>query len=162
MNKKLFKLKLADVVAVPCLGGNHAFMIFVCKNQWGYGFGVFKESSSSTAPPNELSASGVPIYTELSPIKSGRWSIVANRPDLLCQFPPTLPIYHAKRDNIANDLIGKYGSSESEDGEIKSLTEMEANQFGLTDGSYRQIRIESEVETYLNSVIHLHNKEKSR
>jgi hypothetical protein len=139
-------------LAIPRERGGYYFVIYITSNQLGYAFGIFEGYrqvpyvSSTWAPiPTKY-----PVYSGRGFVVSGRWRHVGRRDDLLKLFPKSPEIYHSKMDTLTNDEIGPFGSAESIAGELRTLTESEALEVGLMQGTYRQIMVEEQFEKYLN------------
>jgi hypothetical protein len=144
-------LKPGDIFAIPREKGGYYFVIYITSNRFGEAFGIFDghrqvpHLSSSWKPiPAKF-----PVYTGKTRVISGRWRRIDHREDLLGLFPKSPEIYHSKSDNPSNDRIGPYGSGETATEELRDLTESEAKQIGLIQGTYHQGMLEEQFEKYL-------------
>jgi hypothetical protein len=152
---KKVTLKPGAILAIPRKMGGFYFVIYITTNQFGDAFGIFDGhrqvpyvSSRWKPVPAKF-----PVYTGKALVVSGRWSRIDHREDLLDLFPKSPEIYHSKSDNPSNDRIGPYGSGETVTGELRELTESEAKQIGLIQGTYRQVMLEEEFEKYLQETL---------
>jgi len=152
---KKVSLKPGDLLAIPREKGGFYFVIYITSNRFGEAFGIFEghwpvphlPSSWTPVPAN------LPVYTGKSLVVSGRWRRIDHREDLLDLFPKSPEIYHSKSDHPSDDQIGPYGSGETATEELRNLTESEANQIGLIQGTYRQVMLEEQFEKYLDETL---------
>lgn len=148
-------LKPGDILTVPREKGGYYFIIYITSNVFGEAFGVFEGHRqvpyvSSRWEPVPIK---YPVYTGKALVVSGRWRRIDHREDLLDLFPKSPEIYHSKSDNPSNDQIGPYGSGETATDELRQLTEAEARQIGLIQGTYRQVMLEEQFEKYLQNTL---------
>lgn len=150
-SRKTPRLKAGDVLAIPRKRGGDYFVVYITSNRFGDAFGILKEFGELSDLPLDWSPHpfGTPVYSGKASVANGRWRRLGRREDLLKLFSQSPPIYHRKADNLSNQLIGSHGSAESPSGSLRDLTELEADQIGLTKGTYRQIMLEEELERYL-------------
>jgi hypothetical protein len=148
---KRVSLRPGDILAVPREKDGYYFIIYIASNRFGEAFGIFSGHRQIPRLPAkwEPVPAKFPVYTGKSLVVSGRWRRIDHREDLLDLFPKAPEIYHSKSDNPSNGRIGPYGSAEAATGELRELTEAEANQIGLTRGTYRQVMLEEQFEKYL-------------
>lgn len=152
---KKVSLKPGDILAVPREKGGYYFVIYITSNRIGEAFGIFEGHRqvpyvSSRWEPVPIK---YPVYTGRALVVSGRWRRIDHREDLLDLFPKSPEIYHSKSDNPSDDQIGPYGSGETATGELRDLTEAEANQIGLIRGTYHQGMLEEQFEKYLQGTL---------
>ena len=148
-------LKPGDILAIPRENGGYYFVIFITSNRFGEAFGIFDGHGQApylctTWEPVPIKD---PVYTGKALVVSGRWRQIGHRQDMLDLFPRSPEIYHSKSDNPSNNNIGSYGSAEVSTGELRALTEAEANRIGLIAGTYRQIMIEEQFQKYLQDTL---------
>lgn len=153
VNRKKVTLVPGDIVAIPRMMGGYYFIVHIASNQFGEAFGLLGGHSDVPELPSDWAPVPIkyPTYSGNAFVANGRWKRVGHRDDLLGLFPKSPPIYHSKSDNILNDSIGKYGSAETASGELRDLTESDADEIGVLARKYRQIMLEEEFEGYLQS-----------
>jgi hypothetical protein len=152
---KKVSLKPGDVLAIPREKGGYYFVIYIISNRFGEAFGIFggHRQVPHVASRWEPVPVRLPVYTGKSLVVSGRWRRIDHREDLLDLFPKSPEIYHSKSDNPSNDRIGPFGSGETSAEELRDLTESEANQIGLIQGTYHQGMLEEQFEKYLQDTL---------
>jgi hypothetical protein len=152
---KKVSLKPGDVLAVPREKGGYYFVIYIASNRFGEAFGIFEGHRQVPYVSSRWEPVPVkyPVYTGKALVVSGRWRRIDHREDLLDSFPKSPEIYHSKSDHPSDDQIGPYGSGEKATEELRQLTEAEARQIGLIQGTYRQVMLEEEFEKYLQETL---------
>lgn len=152
---KKVSLKPGDVLVVPREKGGYYFVIYITSNRFGEAFGIFEGHRQVPYVSSrwELVPARFPVYTGKSLVVSGRWRRIDHREDLLELFPKSPEIYHSKSDHPSDDQIGPYGSGETATEELRQLTEAEAKQIGLIQGTYRQVMLEEQFEKYLQDTL---------
>jgi hypothetical protein len=134
--KRVAKPKPGDVVAIPVAGGYRPAVVLV-RNRFGTALGLFTGVSPNGQVGRLRGAPGRPVYTDESLIKDGTWPVVDHDESLLELFPADPPIYH--RPNAWPGIdTGEFGAAETADGTMTPISEDEAREVGLTDGTYRQ------------------------
>lgn len=148
-------LKPGDILAVPREKGGYYFVIYITSNRFGEAFGVFDGHGQVPHVSSrwEPLPARYPVYTGKALVINGRWRRIDHREDLLDLFPKSPEIFHGKSDHPSSDQIGPYGSGETAAGEFRELTEYEANQIGLSQGTYRQIMLEEQFEKHLQDTL---------
>jgi hypothetical protein len=152
---KKVSLKPGDILAIPREKGGYYFVIFITSNRFGEAFGIFQghRQIPYVSSKWEPAPAKLPGYTGRALVVSGRWRRIGHREDLLDLFPTSPEIYHSKSDHPLDDQIGPYGSGETATEELRDLTESEANEIGLIQGTYRQIMLEEQFEKYLQDTL---------
>ena len=125
--------KRGDLVAIPAGAGRWAFAVVLAHNPFGIAWGLFegrhrlKAYSVMHHPPTHRYS----VYTADDPVALGKWRVVWNHEGLLGLFPTDPERYRvdAAERNVA----------ESPSGRVRPLSTREANEVGLTDGSYRPV-----------------------
>src|SRR5690606_31984181 len=122
---------------------------------WGEAFGIFDGYTKipHVFPTWKPMPIKYPIYTGKTLVASGRWRKVDHRDDLLDLFPRSPEIFHRKSDHPSNTKVRTDGSAEAITGEMRELTNAEANHIGLNRGDYRQIMLEEQFERYLAATL---------
>lgn len=147
--KRVAKPKPGDVVAIPAAAGGYRPAVVLARNRFGTALGLFTGISPNGQVGRLRSAPGQPVYTDESLIKDGTWPVVDHDESLLELFPADPPIYH--RPNAWPGIdTGEFGAAESADGTMTPISEDEAREFGLTDGTYRQTRHAAFLQTQLD------------
>jgi len=137
--KRVAKPKPGDVVAIPAAAGGYRPAVVLARNRFGTALGLFTGISPNGQVGRLRSAPGRPVYTDESLIKDGTWPVVDHDESLLELFPADPPIYH--RPNAWPGIdTGEFGAAETADGTMTPISEDEAGELGLTDGTYRQTR----------------------
>jgi hypothetical protein len=146
--------KPGDVVAIPAPDGDgrHFTAVVVARNEFGTAYGVFKgtrgaEPVSSSSPPDVVRH---PIYSGDEPVKNGTWPIVGHDEGLLELFPrePEIFVGEALMPDV-EQAVGPHGSAETPSGERRDISEEEAEEVGLTDGSYSEFHPPEALPEYL-------------
>lgn len=152
MSENLNPLTPGTIYGVPREKGGYYCVIYITSNQFGEAFGLFSGHVEDPFLPPDWEPLPIllPVYCGCYMIENGRWPALGFRNDLLCHFPAAPEIFHSKSDNLSNPRIGTYGSGETPAGKLRQLSQAEADEIGLTDRSYRQVRLEEEVEEFLN------------
>lgn len=150
-----------DVLAIPLPNGDCFLGVFLGRfRRQGDALGLLAERHpcgpfAPGAAPNLLPR---PIFFHRQGVTSGRWKIVASRPEWIRLFPDPLEYYHAKQFHPHNERIGPFGSAEqvvqmsappSASPPLRSLSEAEARQIGLLDAGFFQSGLMEEVEAYV-------------
>lgn len=143
-----------DIVAIPAPGGRYFTAVVVTRNQSGTAYGLFDGTRgavpvSSSSPPQVVRH---PIYSGDEMVQNGTWPVVGHD-DALLEFFPDEPevFYDAPLMADVEPDIGPHGSAETPSGERRDLTEDEAEEVGLTDGSYSEFHPPETVSEYLAS-----------
>jgi hypothetical protein len=165
-----------DVIAIPASKDSVFLVLYLGKfGRFGHAFGILKGRHKRKPPAAQWQAQVVarPFFSGLEGVSSGRWSIIAHRPDWLALFPHEPEYYHSKRDFPDDDSIGPYGSAEtasnykgkrdrrdvveySSNGEsfvLRHLSKREAQEIGLLEISFFQCGLEEQVEAYLKKLL---------
>jgi hypothetical protein len=155
MIKSRNALTPGTVFGIPRKNGGYYCVIYIASNQFGEAFGLFSGSVQESYLPSSWVPLPIlrPVYSGKHLITTGRWVALGKREDLLKLFPEAPEIFHAKSDNVSNPKIGTYGSAETPDGKLRQLSQTEADEVGLTNGSYRHVRLEEAFEQFLNSTL---------
>jgi hypothetical protein len=146
------KIDPGTVIAIPGRNAQWYPVLYLTSNRFGDAFGTFPENKLPELPlkTNQSPAGGRVIYSMLKSVRKGQWRILGSRPDLLRCFPKDPEIYHSKTHyNLENPKIGKFGSAESPNGDLRDIDEAEAKSVGLLDGTYESALIGDEVANYL-------------
>lgn len=151
MNRKNVALEPGDVVAVPRSGGGYHLVLLLASNRFGDAFGPFQGHVATLEIPSNWDPRPLRnhVYTGRRMISTGRWRKIARREDLLHKFSSLPEIYHSKADHAADPAIGPHGSAETADGRLRPISESEAVEVGLANGTYRQIMVEEQFEGFL-------------
>lgn len=152
---KKVNLRPGDILVIPREKGGYYFAIYITSNRFGEAFGIFEGHRQVPCVSSrwEPVPAKFPIYTGKSLVVRGRWRRIDHREDLLDLFPKSPEIYHSKSDHPSDDQIGPYGSGETATEELRQLTESEARQIGLIQGTYRQVMLEEQFEKYLQDTL---------
>lgn len=135
--KRIAKPRLGDVVAIPAAAGGYHPAVVLGRNRFGTALGLFAGTSPNGRVGRLRNAPRHPVYTEESLIKNGTWPVVDHDDSLRELFPADPPIYH--RPNAWPDVdTGEFGTAETAAGTLTPISEDEAREIGLTDGTYRQ------------------------
>lgn len=149
-SKRTVKSKVGDVVAIPVSSGRYRIAVVVARNRFGTALGILR--GVFAVPRLEVTRSGVtrgPIYTDDRMIAAGVWRLIGHDEGLLDLFPRAPEIYHAP-DVWPDYDFGEFGAAETADGDIRTIGAEEANAVGLRDGTYRQVYMSDELESFLN------------
>jgi len=145
------RIRPGTVMGIPLDASAWQPAVYLTSNTFGAAFGICEGVLSE---PN-ISADWQPkavsghIYSELRPVREGRWKILAVRPDLLRLFPAEPEIYYDKRDYSDNPSIGPFGSAESPNGTLREISEAEAQSVGLISGQYQRVLSEDALVKHL-------------
>ena len=148
-HKKII-LKPGDVLAIPREKGGNYFVIYIASNRFGEAlafstgtskFPMFPQGGSPSRP-NSLFILGKPWW---SVAVGGELTIV--KTCLIC-FPSHQKSITASRIIRRMAALGRM-EAEAATGELRELTEAEANLIGLTRSTYRQVMLEEQFEKYL-------------
>lgn len=145
-------LQPGDVVGIPSGTLGMCFLaVYIANNVFGHAFAVMQGKQSLRPPFPERRVEFMPriFYTGNRSVASGRWPVVAHCPWLLEGLPRSPEIYHPKRLRMDDDRIGPYGSAESPDGTLRTLSEEEAERVGLLSKQFRQGYSEEALEALL-------------
>jgi hypothetical protein len=151
------KLVPGDVVAVPSATGGHHLIVFIRTDSAGPWFGIVRGKYPLRPPQFERPPEIVKplFYTHAEPIRTGRWIVVGQAPELLRLFPPKPEIYYAN-DAFHKKLkldIGPHGSAADPDTlQMRHISEQEAREVGLMDGTYRASYLGKLLEKHLDAV----------
>jgi hypothetical protein len=163
-----------DVVAIPAGRGEHYLAVYLgrFRGPFGHAFGVIlgRHRLRPPTPDWEPAVYRRPVCTEIQPISSGRWKVLAHRPDFLARFPPYPEHFHRKSDFPDDPRIGPFGSAEAPteyEGErgregvvdystgtetcvLRHLSREEAEAIGLEAGDFFQNGLEEEFLAFLH------------
>lgn len=134
--KKVAKLKPGDVVAIPAEAGGYHTAVALGRNRFGTAVGLFAGISPNGQVGRLRDTPKRHIYTEESLVKNGTWLVVDHDDSLRELFPADPPIFH-KPNKTPGVYTGEFGASETADGTITPISQDEAREIGVTDGSYR-------------------------
>jgi hypothetical protein len=137
--KRVAKPEPGDVVAIPAAAGGYHPAVVLTKNRFGTALGLFTGTSPNGQVGRLRNNPQNPVYTDESLIKNGTWPVVDHDDSLVALFPPDPPIYHKPNAWPGMDT-GEHGAAETADGTITPIPESEAQEVGLTNGTYRQTR----------------------
>jgi hypothetical protein len=174
--RKKLRPKRGDVIAIPASKDSVFLVLYLGMfAQFGHAFGVLRGRHKRKPPSARWQPQAVarPFFSGLESIASGRWSIIAHRPDWLTLFPNEPEYYHSKRDFPHNERIGPYGSAEtasdyegqrdrhdvvdySSAGEryvLRHLSKKEAQEIGLLENGFFQCGLEEQAEAYLKKLL---------
>lgn len=156
------RLKPGDILAVPRELGGFYFLVFITRNRFGDAFGILNLHSKTRRLPKQpqLPIIKYPVYSGHHFVGTGRWRRIGCEEELLKQFPQNPELFHPKQLHESDDSIGPFGSGETSTGTgpdrtdvLRNLTESEAREIGLLDGTYRQLMLEEQLEQHLARVI---------
>jgi hypothetical protein len=147
-----------DVIAVPAGKGDCFLLVYLGRfGRFGHAFGILdgRFKRKPLGPRLQPGVVAQPIFTGLEAIASGRWSIVAHRPEWLKLFREQPEYYYAHEpvQPDEEDPIGPYGDAETETGVVRHLTEREAREIDLLGRDFFQEGLEDEVERYLQRLL---------
>jgi hypothetical protein len=174
--RKKVRPKRGDVVAIPANKGSVFFVLYLgLFGNFGHAFGIVRGRHKRKPPSPQWQPQAIarPFFSGLEAIASGRWSIIAHRPEWLTLFPNEPEYYHCKRDFVDDDKIGPYGSAETAsdyEGQrdrpdvvdypsarercvLRHLSKQEAREIGLLETGFFQCGLEEQVEAYLRKVL---------
>ena len=141
-----------DIVAIPAPGGDYFTAVVVTRNQAGTAYGVFRgtrgaEPVSASDRPEVIPH---PIYSGDELVNDGSWPIVGHDEGLLELFPEEPEVFRgAPLMPDVEPEAGEFGSAETPSGQRRDLTEEEAEEIGLTDGTYSEFQPPEVVPEYL-------------
>ncbi len=135
--KRVTKVRQGDVVAIPASAGGYRPAVVLVRNRFGTAVGLFDGVSPNGQVGRLRDAPSRFVYTDESLIKNGTWPVVDHDESLSALFPADPPIYHQPGAWPGVDT-GEFGASETAEGTMTPITEAEAHEIGLTDGTYRQ------------------------
>jgi hypothetical protein len=174
--RKKVRPKPGDVVGIPANKDGVFLVLYLgLFGHFGHAFGILGGLHKRKPPAAGWQPQAIarPFFTGLEAIASGRWSIIANRPDWLKLFPNEPEYYHCKSDFVNDDKIGPYGSAETAsayEGKrdrpdvvdyssatsrcvLRHLSKQEAREIGLLDTGFFQCGLEEQVEAYLKKLL---------
>jgi len=138
-----------DVVAIPVGEDSWAFAIVVAQNRFGLAVGLLRHRGPLGLPPATVEVDPLPLYTDDSAVREGRWKVVGRHPSLLDRFPVAPEIYHRPWPDQPDPALGPHGAGETPDGTLRRLSEAEAQAIGLADNTYQQTMFPATVEANL-------------
>jgi hypothetical protein len=146
--KRRVKAQPGDVIAIPVDGG-YRLAVMITRDGRGMALGLF---SGAMATPragalDPASAKRYPVYTGEHLVADGTWPVVGHDEGLLAAFPSEPEIYHSP--DPAWSGIGEFGSAETADDVMRDISEAEAREVGLLDGTYSQVYLEEILQARL-------------
>jgi hypothetical protein len=156
--QKRIKAGVGDVVAIPTEGGGFHTAVILAINKYGVAYGIFEGASklprpvsSDFHPPPRKH----PVYSTDEFVASGRWPVVGHDEGLRALFPAEPEMYYRKQvipgAERAMEKIGPYGTARTASGGKRDLTQEEAEELGLLDGTYRQTYQPEQLEKHLGA-----------
>jgi hypothetical protein len=143
------KVQEGDIVAIPTGDGDFRLAVVLARNRFGLALGLLEGTHAlRPARTTRLRPTGHPIHTDEEAVRSGRWQVVGHDENLRSQFPEP-EIFHAPRRGSSRSDLGEYGAGETADGTLRKLDRQEAEELGLLDGTYRQVRTHDDLEEWL-------------
>lgn len=138
--KRATKPKPGDVIGIPAGEGGYRLAVVLGQNSFGTAIGLFDGVSAQGRLEQAIrdNPRKHPVYTEESLIKDGTWKILGHDDGLTSLFPSDPPIYH-KAGAFPGVDTGEFGAAETADGDMRMLSQAEASEVGLLDGTYRQV-----------------------
>lgn len=146
------RTRVGDVVAVPVGPGRYRHAIVVAKNNFGTALGILDGPGPLHPTAPLRSAALKPVFVGEESIANGSWPIVGHDEKLLELFDRDPEIFHRNNPNLPDPAIGPFGSGETALGRMRELSEAEATEIGLLDGSYHQFLMPQEFEGFLKSL----------
>lgn len=145
------RLSRGDLIAVPSKTSGFFVIVYLGDGKSGFGetFGVLKGKLQRIGKAWKPVSTGRWFGSTLHAIREGRWRVIGHRPDVADLFPKEPHKYHAKKYHRDNSAIGEFGSAETPDGVLRSVTREEAELVGLLNGEYRYSMLEDEFVAYL-------------
>jgi len=148
------KILPGTVIGVPSGEGDAFAVLYLTSNTFGHAFGILKGRFRHLRTNSRFEASQSHVYSSLRPVREGRWKLLGIRPDLISMFPSDPEIYHRKSGrNLENPSIGPFGSAETANGELRNLSQEEADSVGLSSGEYSQVLTEKQFVAYLQRMV---------
>ena len=148
------KIQPGSIIGVPSQSGDKFLVVYLMSNRFGDVFGIFKGRFRKLPNWEKLQPGGRPVVSHLRPVREGRWPLLGIRSELASLFPAEPEIYHAKTGrNIENPAIGPYGSAETADNKLRSISKKEAEEVGLLSGEYRAVLLEERLVAYLERMM---------
>jgi hypothetical protein len=135
--KRVAKPKPGDVLAIPAASGGYRPAVVLTRNRFGTAIGLFAGISPNGQVGRLRGAPQRHVYTDESLIKNGTWPVVDHDESLCGLFPADPPIYHKPGAWPGVDT-GEFGAAETAGGAMTPISASEAQEIGLTDGTYRQ------------------------
>jgi hypothetical protein len=154
-HKPVKRTRVGDLLAIPARDGRYFVAVVVDRNSFGTALGLFTRAAGRAALPTVPAADPPhlqprPVYTGEDEVQAGRWTVIGHDEDLPRLFHAP-EIYHRPADIPGLDMdLGQFGSAETPDHRLRQLTEAEADEVGLRDGTYRAIRLGDDLEAHLN------------
>ena len=151
---KATRLTVGDIVAIPAIGGGFHLTVVLARNSFGTALGILRGVHRRPAadPQLPLEPSGVHVYTDEQLVKQGEWQVVGRDAALLAGFAAEPEIYHAPRSGVSvrgSAFVGPNGAAETAGGVLRQIDAEEAARVGLTDGTYRQVRLGEYLPNFL-------------
>jgi hypothetical protein len=145
------KPKVGDMIAIPVSRMGYRTAVVVARDRFGTALGLFLDSRwVPTSALDPARARPQPVYTDDARIVDGTWPVVGHDKTLLAAFPNEPAIYHAPDLTWPGIRIGPFGSAETARGVLRDLTEQEAHEVGLLNGTYRQIHMANDLQQRLS------------
>jgi hypothetical protein len=148
--KRVARPKPGDVVAIPAAAGGYHPAVVLGRNRFGTAMGLFAGTSPNGQVGRLRDKPRRHVYTEESLVKNGTWPVVDHDDSLRELFPADPPIYH-KPNAWSGIDTGEFGAAETADGTLTPISEDEAREVGLTDGTYRATKHAAFLQTQLDA-----------
>lgn len=151
LRKVTKRLSRGDLIAVPSKAGGFFVIVHLGFYEGPFGdiFGVLKGKMQRIGKGWKPASTGRWFGLTLHAIREGRWRVIGHQPEVADLFPKEPHTYHAKKYNKDNPAIGEFGSAETPDGVLRSITKEEAESVGLLTGEYRYSMLEDEFVAFL-------------
>lgn len=146
------KVRPGDVLAIPAAAGGYHLASVVDRNHFGTALGLLRGTAVFPTLGGET-----PVvlrrhcfHTDDEQVAAGVWKIVGHDESLRELFPCPSEIYHGTDLRWPDVDLGEFGAAESAQGELRLITEDEAREVGLIDGSYRQSLLSEHLQQALD------------
>jgi hypothetical protein len=131
--------KIGDLVSIPAAAGGYHLALVVAKNHFGTAFGIFKGTYQTARLHRNAEANPHPVYSDDRSILRGSWRVIGHHDSLRSLFPTSPEIYH------------RVGMAENAEGIMREVSDDEAIQVGLSNGTYRQAYMSEVLQRELDS-----------
>ncbi len=151
LRKVTKRLSRGVLIAVPSKAGGFFVIVHLGFYEGPFGdvFGVLKGKVQRIGKKWEPVSIGRWFGLTLHAIREGRWRVIGHRPEVADLFPKEPYTYHAKKYNQDNPAIGEFGSAETPDRVLRSITKEEAESVGLLTGEYSYAMLEDGFVAFL-------------